>query len=473
MEQNIERQSETTALNDAATHAEPGYRDLERGSVVTPITTEKVYFPSEKTDMALSSLFEKRVTEIANENTRRDAEKFVSAFRAFVTAKGLAPCRVDAGLVSGFRDFLADRGHTASYIAKRMQNFRSLYRKLAKEGRAEEVPAGCFDIVTSSHPAGNQAARICSAAEPVVPALGRLAHMRINDPSLAASRDTLLAAVLSAGAANAAGENRGGSASDFKLLMRSIGLACESFGPTLPAELWIRAARECGISARDITAACASVPDGFGEGFLPDTASGIDRDTVLRKVAAAVLGTEPAWYALRIHRGSDSETVKRLIAATPELRSVRPFAPMEKLMVRRGRRLRSTVVERIRKVMFVEADPALMPETAKAIATAASVYRQSRAADAPFARIPRREMDNFRILLDNAAAEEIDLIDSAETAFSEGTPVEVTDGPFAGYRGRVSSRGNHLLLTVSLTSDFGLLVSAAIPAPYLRDINNR
>lgn len=238
----------------------------------------------------------------------------------------------------------------------------------------------------------------------------------------------------------------------------------------MATELWIRAARECGIPASAIAAVCPNVPEGFAEHSVDGRAAETDRDKVLRKVAAAILGNAPAWYAVRIHPGNDSETVRRLLAADPRLADIRPFAPVERLMVRHGKRLKATIVERIRRVMFLEAEPALIADAAKAIAPAASVYRQSRAANAPFARIPRREMDNFRILLDAATADDLDLVDTSD--LSEGTPVEVTDGPFAGYRGLIHSRGTRRLLTVALTSDFGLRVTATIPAPYLRNIGN-
>ena len=118
--------------------------------------------------------------------------------------------------------------------------------------------------------------------------------------------------------------------------------------------------------------------------------------------------------------------------------------------------------------MFLRVEPALIVEAAKAIAPAASVYRQTRAPGAPFARIPRREMENFRILL-GEAPDDIEVTDNT-TGFSEGTMVEITGGPFAGYRGRVITSGTRRLLTVALTSDFGLRVTASIPDPYLQVI---
>ncbi len=251
--------------------------------------------------------------------------------------------------------------------------------------------------------------------------------------------------------------------------MRSCGVIGGFGGLPSLAELWIRAARECGMSATEIAAVCENIPEGFGESSVSAVSDTIDRDAVLRRVESAILGNEPAWYALRIRKGSDSETVRRLIAADSRLAAVRPFAPTERLMVRRGKRMKPTLVDRIRRVMFLETAPALISDVAAAIAPAANIYRQSAAADAPFARIPRREMDNFRILLDGAAAEEIELADSDElAALPAGTEVEVADGPFAGYRGRIRTRGGRHLLTVALTSDFGILVTATIPAPFLR-----
>lgn len=254
--------------------------------------------------------------------------------------------------------------------------------------------------------------------------------------------------------------------------MRSCSLDAESFGTSIATELWIRAARECGIPASAIAAVCPDVPEGFAEHSVDGHAADADRDKVLRTVATAILGNDPAWYAVRIHPGNDSETVSGLLAADPRLAAVRPFAPVERLMVRHGKRLKATVVERIRRVMFLEAEPAQIAAAAKAIAPAASVYRQTRAANAPFSRIPRREMDNFRILLDAATADDLDLVDTSSdpTHLPEGTPVEVTDGPFAGYRGLIHSRGTRRLLTVALTSDFGLRVTATIPAPYLQKL---
>ena len=347
-----------------------------------------------------------------------------------------------------------------------------MYRRLEKEGRVPQSAPGCFDIVSSAHPSGNPSARKTNCKEGVLPALGRLARMRINDSALAAARDRLLRSILSGGSGEAAETHRGGLIPEYQLLLRSSGLDAESFGASMATELWIRAARECGIPASAIAAVCPDVPEGFAEHSVDGRAAETDRDKVLCRVAAAILGNAPAWYAVRIHPGNDSETVRGMLAADPHLADIRPFAPVERLMVRHGKRLKATIVERIRRVMFLEAEPALIADAAKAIAPAASVYRQSRAANVPFARIPRREMDNFRILLDATAADDLDLVDTSDlTHLPEGTPVEVTDGPFAGYRGLIHSRGARCLLTVALTSDFGLRVTATIPAPYLRNIS--
>lgn len=427
-------------------------------------THGKVYFGSEGFGKALTGLFEELSSGFSNENTRRDAEKFVAAFKAFAS-RGI--CRIDAELVAEFRIYLADRGHTASYIAKRMQNFRSLYRRLAKEGRVEEAPSGTFDIVGSEHPAGNRAARKCASdGGDVVESLGRLARMTINDAGLAASRDELIAAVLSAGRVNT-----DGLAAAAPILLRSCGLSADrAFSEELAVELWIRTARQCGIPAREIAAVCGSVPEGFGESQLDgNDASSVDPDAVLRRVRSAVLGDEPAWYALRLRPGSDPAEVRKLLATDARLSGIKPYAPVEQLIVRRGKRLKATVVARIRNVMFLEATPALIPVAAVAISSAATVYRQSRQVDAPFARIPSDQMRNFRILIDGAAEDDLELIDGTDCAgLPAGTEVEVTDGPFAGYRGRVSSSGTRRRLTVSLTSDFGLRVTATIPDHFLR-----
>ncbi|MCM1070757.1 MAG: phage integrase SAM-like domain-containing protein [[Clostridium] fimetarium] len=469
MDESVELQSVTAAEDISPANPAPEEITAGAGNECICGTRQKVYFGPNTFGMALAGLFEELSRGFANENTRRDAEKFVAAFKAFA-ARGI--CRIDAELVTEFRIYLADRGHTASYIAKRMQNFRSLYRRLAREGRVEEAPAGSFDIVGSDHPAGNREARKCAAdGGEVAASLGRLARMTINDAGLAASRDNLIAAVLSAGRVDSEGLEAAAP-----ILLRSCGLSADrAFSAELAVELWIRAARECGVPAREIAAVCGEVPEGFGEGQLAgNDTSEIDCDAVLRRVSSAVLGDEPAWYALRLRPGSDSAAVRGLLASDARLSGVKPYAPVEQLMVRRGKRLKSTVVARIRNVMFLEATPALIPVAAVAISSAATVYRQSRQADAPFARIPADEMRNFRILLDGAADDDLELIDGTECAeLPAGTDVEVTDGPFAGYRGRVSSSGTRRHLTVSLTSDFGLRVTATIPDLFLRPITQQ
>lgn len=473
MEENAERQPEADELRDAAETSGPDIGNPGRGNISICSTDAKVYFDLPETEQTLLSLFVELSATIGNQNTRKDAAKFVSAFRAFDGGRGIRAENTDAALVNSFRDYLADRGHTASYIAKRLQNFRSMYRRLEKEGRVPQSAPGSFDIVSSDHPSGNPSARRTNCKEGVLPALGTLARMRINNLALAAARDRLLRSILSGGSGEAAETHRGGLPPEYQLLLRSCGLNAESFGASMATELWIRAARECGISASAIAAICPDVPEGFAEHSVNGRSAETERDEVLRKVAAAILGNYHAWYAVRIHPGNDSETVRKLLAADPRLADIRPFAPVERLMVRHGKRLKATIVERIRRVMFLEAEPALIADAAKAIAPAASVYRQSRAANAPYARIPRREMDNFRILLDATTADDLDLVDTSDlTHLPEGTPVEVTDGPFAGYRGLIQSRGTRRLLTVSLTSDFGLRVTASIPAPYLRNIGN-
>lgn len=468
MEENAERQQEGDELRDAAETSGTDIGNPGRGNISICSTDAKVYFDLPETEPTLLSLFVELSATIGNPNTRKDAAKFVSAFRAFEGGRGIRAENTNAALVNSFRDYLADRGHTASYIAKRMQNFRSMYRRLEKEGRVPQSAPGSFDIVSSDHPSGNPSARRTNCKEGVLPALGTLARMRINDSALAAARDRLLRSILSGGSGEAAETHRGGLTPEYQLLLRSCGLDAESFGASMATELWIRAARECGMPASAIAAVCPDVPEGFAEHSVDRRSAETDRDEVLRKVAAAILGNAPAWYAVRIHPGNDSETVRKLLAAHPRLAAIRPFAPVERLMVRHGKRLKATIVERIRRVMFLEAEPALIAEAAKAIAPAASVYRQTRSADAPFARIPRREMDNFRILLDAATADDLDLVDTSDLSqLPEGTPVEVIDGPFAGYRGLIHSRGTSRLLTVALTSDFGLRVTATIPAPYL------
>lgn len=465
MEQTAERQSAKCQLKDAARNSEPGNNAPERGKTATSRNAEKVYFPIEEGKAQLISLFRELAASTANINTRKDAEKFISAFVLFDNGRKLTAADINAELVGSFRDFLANRGHTASYIAKRMQNFRSLYRRLAKEGRVDAAPEGSFDIVDSSHPSGNPAARKHVNGGSVVEALTRLAHMRINDTRLASSRDKLLEAILSAG--NGFDNGDGDFAADAELLLRSCGISVEGFSRSLPAELWIRAARESGISATDIAAACGTIPEGYAENAVAGPLQPNVSEAPVLRLRNIILGKSPQWYALRLRTGCDAETVRRLLAGEPGLAGVKPYAPVEHLVVRRGKRLKSTIVERIRRVMFVEAEQSVIADVAKTIAQAATVYRQSRAADAPFARIPRREMDNFRILIDGA--EDVEIADTASlAALPEGTEVEVTDGPFAGYRGRIHPRGSRHLLTVALTSDFGLLVTAAIPAPYLR-----
>ncbi len=441
-----------------------------RGMMTVSANSGKVYFTTEAGE-SLSGLFAEAIGAIANENTRRDAAKFLSSFKAFSRSRDFKPADVDAGTVSAYRDFLADNGHTASYIAKRLQNFRSLYRRLVKEGRALPEPAGCFDSVGSDHPAGNPAARK-SAGKSVVAALSRMARMPIKDPAIAATRDALLSDILSAGNDVAEKDDRGGLSSDTQLIMRSAGISFDTSATDIATELWIRAARECGIPAADIAAVCGNIPEGYAENLVSQNGAGADhhadRNAILSRVSAAILGNHPEWYAVRIHTGSDDATVGKLLAADERLARVRPYAPVEQLVVRKGKRLRATTVERIRHVMFLRVEPALIVEAAKAIAPAASVYRQTRAPGAPFARIPRREMENFRILL-GEAPDDIEVTDNT-TGFSEGTMVEITGGPFAGYRGRVITSGTRRLLTVALTSDFGLRVTASIPDPYLQVI---
>ncbi len=473
MDESVELQPLKAAYRIVPAPPAPVGRTAGAGTNGISGRTEKVYFGSEGFGLALVGLFEGAAAGMANEHTRRDAEKFVSAFRAFAS-RGEGVSRVDSALVAGFREYLADRGHTSSYIAKRLQNFRSLYRRLSREGRVEAAPAGSFDIVGSDHPAGNRSARKSAGVGDLLAALGRLARARIVDPRLAASRDALVGAILSGGSVE--GVDAARLSADAPLLLRGCGLrSAAEFGPRLAAELWIRAARECGVSAREIAAVCPLVPDGFAESLMRADASGVDRTAVLRRVSAAVLGDEPAWYALRLRPGNGSEDVRRLLAADDRLADVAPYAPVERLVARRGKRLRAIVVDRIRRVMFLYAAPAVMPLAARAVAPAASVYRQTRAADSPFARIPRWEMANFRILLDNASmADDMELVDAAErAAFRPGADVEVTDGPFAGYRGRVVSLGgDRRHLSVAITSDFGLRVTASIPDLFLRPIQS-
>jgi transcription antitermination factor NusG len=427
--------------------------------------------------------------------TRRIYANFAAAFRRYLQARGLdvEPLPFDQitpELTADFRDYLVAQHLTESYANQVGQQFRSFYRSAVKQQLAP-AREDLFTWVSSAKPRAT-ALRIKRGDTPMLTLLQRIAALDLSTvPGLERSRDLLLFSVLSGGAGflelralTPGSVNRGrlywdGAGWSLRLhpllqrcldslkatdgahllqcvpdgltpeeardrwlqhlqrLFRIVGNTRLQVRPDLPSSLCELALRELRYDANDIAGFLLTPSEGSSLGLMPaQPLTAATRDAISLRLADEVQDIRLHWYALRLF--DKEETVRRDIEADALAPALRLYYPLDEVVRRRGKKLKTVQRPTLRGILFVQATRANVDLllTLPVMANRISVLRNGASSGRSYAIIPDRQIEQFSALVSNC----LDVIEAEDLRTCQVTPgayVTITEGPYRGYSGRV------------------------------------
>lgn len=213
-------------------------------------------------------------------------------------------------------------------------------------------------------------------------------------------------------------------------------------GAATPADFiidsWISVARLVGIPMAEISACSPAVAARIA---LPSTAhvtvTAERRREILNSVANAVVDMSRHWYAIRFV--GDEHLVRDRVDQSSLGAYYKLYYPMEEVCRKVGRKKKIDSRPTIRNIMFLETTPSAVQHIAQGRAEFGNYYVITNHYDGTggYAIIPNAEMRMFSALVSNGQ----DIIGEEELQeqmeILSGHYVQLTDGLFKGYSGRV------------------------------------
>jgi transcription antitermination factor NusG len=199
------------------------------------------------------------------------------------------------------------------------------------------------------------------------------------------------------------------------------------------AETWIATAKSCGVAIPDIYACCRTA---VTDAVRPSLLSTEQRQTIKRKVANAIVDMERHWYAVRFN--GDEARVRQAIADIASDDDIRIYYPQEEIYKKVGNKRIIEERPTIRNIMFVQMLPDTLDDIVKAKPQERGFYiiKNSATSGHDYAIISNEEMRRFSAMVSNG----LDILsddDMKHVEILEGSYVQITDGPYAGFCGQV------------------------------------
>lgn len=243
---------------------------------------------------------------------------------------------------------------------------------------------------------------------------------------------------------------------------------------TLSASLWTAYAMRSGATASEATASITpdntarplyTIPayrtddDASGDSYIAAQTSSIHEAAGTWQQAVETLLSRdlPGWYAMRLRRGVRFDDFRRelydRLTSVPEL-----FYPVETIRKHLGGKTKIVEHPFISGIVFFKTHPEnILPMFAK-IGDKAWCIRQSDSIEAPYARIPQRDMQRFQSAIGHFTADtELHPLGTLIPKPGEKVILIHTDydGRQAEVEEIVESREDTAIIRVKLTTDFG------------------
>jgi transcription antitermination factor NusG len=427
--------------------------------------------------------------------TRRVYANFAGAFTRFLDDRHMDRKQVlfsalTPELSLDFRDYLIANHHTESYANQIGQQFKSFFNSAIKIGIAPPR-YDLFPWVSSLKPKAT-AVHMKRGDTSMLTWLQRIAALDLSGvPGLERSRDLLLFAVITGGAGflelrdltpksvdrgRLYWDGAGWSLHIHPLMQHYLTrladpnpqhlLLCVPPGLTpeeglerwhqhlqrlfrivgntriearydLPSILCELTLRELRYTPNEIAGFMLQPAEGSSLGMLPTPPlPSATRDAISLRLADEIRDIRRHWFALRLFDKEDK--VRRDIERDPIGEQVRLYYPVDEIVRRCGKKLKTVQRPTLRGILFVQSTRSGIDDllAVRSLAGRINILRNSAAARRSYAVIPDRQIEQFSALVSNC----LDVIDAEDFSACQVTPgdyVTITEGPYSGYSGRV------------------------------------
>jgi transcription antitermination factor NusG len=268
-------------------------------------------------------------------------------------------------------------------------------------------------------------------------------------------------------------------------LFRIVGNTRLEVRPDLPAIISELTLRELRYTPAEIAGFLLQPAEGSALSMLPTPPlSSATRDAISLRLADEIRDIRRHWFALRLF--DKEENVRRDIEREPIGEQVRLYYPLDEVVRRSGKKLKTVQRPTLRGILFVQStrtgidDLLALPTLSNRI----NILRNSAAARRSYAVIPDRQIEQFSALVSNCL-DVIDAEDFRTCQVSAGDYVTITEGPYRGYSGRVytvrdkkTPQGDEVTMLevavekigAELAACFGKKLYVTIPQRYAREV---
>ena len=228
---------------------------------------------------------------------------------------------------------------------------------------------------------------------------------------------------------------------EFSGLLADLGFRkMTPFAPDTILGWWIEAALKCGFSNEDIISVIPAVPHDYEWLKLvkPRLLSEEEKTSKFREVANLVGDLTPRWYAMFMRDNhTPDDIMERLRNENPAMvRDFHTFYPTHKVVKHDGGRKTTEVEPFLPHILFFKTRPDAVRPIFDTIGDLAWCFRVTNRKGAPYAVIPKREMDNFQTcigVLDESV--KMEFVQNPELV--PDRRIRITGGAFKGYEGTI------------------------------------
>lgn len=228
---------------------------------------------------------------------------------------------------------------------------------------------------------------------------------------------------------------------DFAELLSDLGQ--HGIGPVSPDAIrgwWIEAALHCGVSCEAIVSIVPSVPQAYSwlNVVKPRQMSEAEKFDRLREVANMIGDTTSHWYAMFMRDNNTPDEITECIekSAPAFMKDFHVFYPTHKIVKRESGKKVVETVPFLPHILFFKSRPDAVKPLFDIIGGLAWCFRTTNRPDAPYAVIPKREMDNFQKcigVLDESV--KIEFVQNPDLV--PDRHIRITGGAFKGYEGTI------------------------------------
>lgn len=418
------------------------------------------------------TLFRVKISEVSNSASRKSFAQVTESFNLFMSGTPVRLSDFNENLVSEWVSWLFCNGYTYKTVVYYVNRLSSLYGKVAGDGLTEGREG--FSAVKEKL---KKASAISLEINSITDCFGRLRRMVLTDCSTNSARqlakDLVLFSLYNGGLSfrRLAGYRKDdyqGSdeavmaiveryskaknkylfplnqsertpnqlesaiSSLFSDALRSAGIKLSSYGGSIPVDLWVRTAMNCGIPAADI-AGCVEQTDSVNPvcSFAVRNELTAGRIAEIRSRVARILSRNPEdWYAMQFRPHVTYERVQERLMNTG-ISFTGSFYPMEEIVRRVGKKLKRESRPVIPGLLFFKSRATELPALFFHIGDLAWGYRYDRNARGPYAVIPQKAIEDYERAV-GQFVESMDAYPEGTFHFEPGDKVEITGGDFRG-----------------------------------------